>query len=99
MAPSRPETTVGMGGVYNRSHGRIIALRVKCLSFEVIEILARVCSLIIEEFDDSEERAGKEGSQSRSKPIDPVVPVELMKDNIGSEGSSWIERTTSIIDP
>jgi hypothetical protein len=99
FAPPRAETTVGSGGVYNRSDGRIVVLWIKCLGLEVIEILTRVCSLIIEELDDSEERGGKEGSQSRPKPIDPVVPVEFMKNNIGSEGSSWVERTTGIVDP
>jgi len=59
FAPPRAETTVGSGGVYNRSDGRIVVLWIKCLGLEVIEILTRVCSLIIEELDDSEEREAR----------------------------------------
>lgn len=67
-----------------------VLFRVKNLGFSVVEILAGVCGLVLEGFDELVEAAGEKRAEDRANPVDPVVEGKCMQDDTRTEGAGWI---------
>lgn len=53
-----------------------------------------VGGLVLEELDETVEEESYESAQQWSQPVDPVVAIECVHDDIGPKSACWIERTT-----
>lgn len=64
----------------------------------MVHILVWVGGLVLQDLDELVETCGYDGAEHGSKPVDPVVVVEVDVDNRGSERSGRVETTTSELD-
>jgi hypothetical protein len=56
-------------------------------------ISTRVGALVFKRFDQTVEDDRKNRPKQRTKPVDPMVAIELSVDYVGPKGASWIERS------
>lgn len=73
--------------------GGIVLVKVKVLGFLLVEVLARVRSLVLQELDESVKPNSKKGPKRRSQPVDPVVAREGSQNDARTKRASWVERT------
>jgi hypothetical protein len=84
-----------MLGIVHRRR-RASTLRVMCVVVHLtVAIDTGAGGLILEVLQQAIEDGRKYGTEQRTNPVDPVVAIERTQDNVGTEGSSWVERCTS----
>lgn len=71
----------------------IVLVKVKVLGFLLVEVLARVRSLVLQELDEPVKANGKKRAKSRSQPVDPMVSWEGSQNDTRTEGAGWVEGT------
>lgn len=74
-----------------------LLLRFINVGFEVVEVLTRICSLVLAGLDEPEESCCKQGSQNRSYPIDPMLGGKRSICHARPKASGRVERSTSIV--
>lgn len=67
----------------------------KRLSLSIITVLS---SLRLQELDELVEDSGNGSSQEGADPVNPVRRAKVEGDQVGAEGSSRVQRTTSVVD-
>lgn len=76
----------------------ILFVKGKSVNFFVVEILARIGRLVLENFDCVIKDGSNNGSDDGAQPIDPVVAGKLVQRDAGSKAASRVEGASSKVD-
>lgn len=72
-----------------------VCLAVARLGFNVIEVLARIDRVVLENSQQCVKATRKQRTQARSNPIYPLIMGKRAIDDIRAKRASWIERAAS----
>lgn len=67
------------------------------LRLPLVEVLARVDGLVLEQLEEGKEPARQQAAQQGSHPVDPVVAGEATVDDIRAEGARRIEGAAGVV--
>lgn len=69
------------------------------LHFPLAKVLARIDSLVMENFQEGVEAARHKTPEEGANPVDPVVTRKVSVDHIRSERAGWINGAAGVVCP
>lgn len=65
---------------------------------DLVAVLARVGHFVLEHLDEEVKGNGEDGAHAGAHPVDPVLGVELARDDAGTDAAGWVQRASSVVD-
>lgn len=78
--------------------GRGVVAGVEGFYLVLVEVLARVGRLVLERFDQAVQDDGEERAEGRADPVDPMIAVERVRDDVWAEGARGVQAAAGEVD-